>query len=135
MCALWQLLVPHQISLNVRSDLLHVSCAMETLSTLKFAQRAKFIQNNVMNFLTSNCFCNCHLESDIFRRDLFSYFAIAISMKAHLYKGTQQSTMRRNANSEVTDLQVQAIINEDASGEMTALRREIQRLKARILSS
>jgi hypothetical protein len=70
-------------SLNVRSDLLHVSCAMETLSTLKFAQRAKFIQNNVMNFLTSNCFCNCHLESDIFRRDLFSYFAISISMKAH----------------------------------------------------
>jgi len=43
--------------------------------------------------------------------------------------------LRRNANSEVTDLQVQAIINEDASGEMTALRREIQRLKARILSS
>ncbi|CAK9215584.1 unnamed protein product, partial [Sphagnum troendelagicum] len=43
-------------------------CAMETLSTLKFAQRAKFIQNN-------------------------------------------------------------AVVNEDASGEMIALRREIQRLK------
>ncbi|CAK9265534.1 unnamed protein product [Sphagnum jensenii] len=48
-------------------------CAMETLSTLKFAQRAKFIQNN-------------------------------------------------------------AIINEDASGEMTALRREIQRLKEELSS-
>ncbi|CAM6042216.1 unnamed protein product, partial [Sphagnum compactum] len=46
-------------------------CAMETLSTLKFAQRAKFIQNN-------------------------------------------------------------AVVNEDASGEMIALRREIQRLKVSI---
>lgn len=33
--------------------LLHCSCANETLSTLKFAQRAKFIQNNVkLLFLT-----------------------------------------------------------------------------------
>ncbi|CAK9213738.1 unnamed protein product [Sphagnum troendelagicum] len=48
-------------------------CAMETLSTLKFAQRAKFIQNN-------------------------------------------------------------AVVNEDASGEMIALRREIQRLKEELNS-
>ncbi|KAH9532376.1 hypothetical protein CY35_19G090000 [Sphagnum magellanicum] len=48
-------------------------CAMETLSTLKFAQRAKFIQNN-------------------------------------------------------------AVVNEDSSGEMIALRREIQRLKEELNS-
>ena len=34
------------------------SCSLETLSTLKFAQRAKFIKNNVCDF-SCNIFFSC----------------------------------------------------------------------------
>lgn len=71
---------------------------METLSTLKFAQRAKFIQNNVR-------YPTCPVQ-------------------------LIHSTESHGRSTDMPSICVQAVVNEDASGELLALKREIQQLKA-----
>lgn len=46
----------YSTDLCVIISLASCSCALETLSTLKFAQRAKFIRNNVYQFVIFNVF-------------------------------------------------------------------------------
>ncbi|KAH9699329.1 kinesin-like protein KIN-12E [Citrus sinensis] len=71
-------------------------CSLETLSTLKFAQRAKFIKNNVCDLCTS--FFNVSLVT----------------------------------SDRVSHSRLQAIVNEDASGDVIAMRMEIQQLKKEV---
>ncbi len=102
---------------------------METLSTLKFAQRAKFIQNNVMSFPLCIQFCFVLASS---------CFALQNPMKTNLLFQQRDWPIgpftRRNTEHWIWLICiVQAVVNEDASGEMIALRREIQRLKVSIV--
>lgn len=74
------------------------SCALETLSTLKFAQRAKFIRNNVSIAL---------------------YFSHCASLVCKSIICTLLFL-------------IQAIVNEDASGDVISMRLQIQQLKVHV---
>jgi len=94
------------------------SNAFETLSTLKFAQRAKLIQNTVI-----------HLT------------LVSLPSLSEQFSGAELSDFQSNsyrATSAVAGLShtsalnvfcFQAIVNEDASGDVTALHRQIQQMK------
>ncbi|KAJ9561218.1 hypothetical protein OSB04_006378 [Centaurea solstitialis] len=79
-----------------------ISSAIETLNTLKFAQRAKLIQNNVRKFLL--------------------VFKFWLSLTFHPY-------VPQNLNILRLIIIAKAVINEDASGDVTALQHQIRLLK------
>lgn len=90
---------------NIKSEFIIYSSAAETLNTLKFAQRAKLIQNNVS-------FVACTDEIKL----------LSVLMNRALTSGLDIFFM------------TQAIINEDLSGDVAALKHQIQLLKVKLAS-
>lgn len=90
--------------MNLKSQFIYSSAA-ETLNTLKFAQRAKLIQNNV-------------------------------SFLAPTEKSRSLWTLMNNAYTCCFGIffMIQAIINEDLSGDVVALKHQIHLLKVKLAS-
>ncbi|KAF6169912.1 hypothetical protein GIB67_034304 [Kingdonia uniflora] len=86
------------------------SCSLETLSTLKFAQRAKFIKNNV-----------CVNHSTI----VFVYVLCRLDHMPMYFFAFWGAHMLDNMN----DIGSWAVVNEDASGDVLTMRIQIQQLK------
>ncbi|KAB5561601.1 hypothetical protein DKX38_006558 [Salix brachista] len=87
-------------------------CSLETLSTLKFAQRAKFIKNNVCDLALKFVYNLCLVTSghEIGKRRLLHCYAHRVTALLFL----------------------QAIVNEDASGDVIVMRLQIQQLKKEV---